>query len=232
MSENMLGGALREACGPLKDLMEKLAGKEGLWWLNALKKFLRKENPFTVNENHFELREMWKKIYKKHFRMKVDFSNLHIPEKPEGDWWLIIVAKDMSPEKIFLACKKAFGAWKWTDQNLDKIIESIRSANEGSYAIWVRANVEADEEFKNLSANQLKELGHNGVTLEERGLLEIMYFEQTGNHLDIQCITLCTGSRYGGGSVLLVDWYDGKMDVRWYRPASAHDYLRSRQVVS
>ena len=44
MSEkNMLGGALAEVAGPLKDFAEKLGGEGGEEWLAAFKRFLRKE---------------------------------------------------------------------------------------------------------------------------------------------------------------------------------------------
>jgi len=46
MSEDMLGEALRQIAGPLKDLLDKLSGAEGSEWVEALKKFLRKENPW------------------------------------------------------------------------------------------------------------------------------------------------------------------------------------------
>jgi len=237
MSQNILGEALRQACGPLKDLMEKLSGEEGWWWLEALKKFLRKENPFAANETtgaYDELKRKWSRIYKKYFRIKTDFSGLQIPKKPEGDWWLIIVAQGMTPEKIFQVCKKTFGAWKWTDDNLDKIVTSDRSAKDGAYAVWVKANIEADEEFKNLSANDLKKQNHIGITLEERMLLEIFYFAETNNHLDISNWTLCTGSRFSDGGVPSVDWYSvgREVSVLGYGPDDAIDGLRSRQVVS
>lgn len=45
MSPNdMLGSALAEVAGPLKDFSEKLRGAEGPLWFAAFKKFLRKEN--------------------------------------------------------------------------------------------------------------------------------------------------------------------------------------------
>jgi hypothetical protein len=40
---NMLSGSLREIIGPLNQLLENLSGKNGLEWLEAIKKFLRKE---------------------------------------------------------------------------------------------------------------------------------------------------------------------------------------------
>ncbi len=47
MSErNMLGGALAEVAGPFKDFAEKLGGDQGEQWLEAFKRFLRKEEPW------------------------------------------------------------------------------------------------------------------------------------------------------------------------------------------
>jgi len=43
MSKNMLGEVLRQVGGPLGDLWQKLAGEDGQEWLEALKRFLRKE---------------------------------------------------------------------------------------------------------------------------------------------------------------------------------------------
>ena len=46
LQQNMLGGALVEVAGPLKDFAEKLGGEEGGDWFAAFKRFLRKENPW------------------------------------------------------------------------------------------------------------------------------------------------------------------------------------------
>jgi len=46
MSENMLSEALQQVSGPLKDLLEKLGGRDGRSWLSAFKRFLRKQNPW------------------------------------------------------------------------------------------------------------------------------------------------------------------------------------------
>lgn len=44
--DSMLGNALAEVAGPLKDFVEKLGGPEGEKWLAAFKRFLRKEEPW------------------------------------------------------------------------------------------------------------------------------------------------------------------------------------------
>ncbi|MCX6766489.1 MAG: hypothetical protein NT170_01765 [Candidatus Moranbacteria bacterium] len=114
----------------------------------------------------------------------------------------------------------------------DEIVESERTAENGHYAVWVRARVEADDEFKNLSANDLKKQGHKGITLEERLVLELFYFWKSGKHLDIQNVTLCAGSRYSDGNVPNVNWNDDKLNVNWYNTGNANDNLRSREEVS
>lgn len=49
MATDMLGGgALAEVAGPFKDFAEKLGSSEGPMWLSAFKRFLRKENPWTL----------------------------------------------------------------------------------------------------------------------------------------------------------------------------------------
>ncbi|MFH0952643.1 MAG: hypothetical protein V1838_05730 [Patescibacteria group bacterium] len=49
MSEGMLGNIpLSETRGPRDELDDRLAGKQGRMWLNALNKFLRRENPWGI----------------------------------------------------------------------------------------------------------------------------------------------------------------------------------------
>lgn len=48
MTDVMLGSALRNTCGPLGDLLEKLKGADGELWFRAMKRFLRKENPWGM----------------------------------------------------------------------------------------------------------------------------------------------------------------------------------------
>lgn len=173
----------------------------------------------------------WQNLYRD-VGIETDFSNLRIPERPQSFDRLIIVAQGMMPQRPYDKCAELFPCWKWTDENLDKIVTSDRSAKNGAYAIWVRDRVEADEELKNLSANDLKNQGISGITLEERLTYELKFFKETGRHLDLNNITLCTGSRYSDGYVPHVHWYDGKLHVHWDYPDHAYGPLRSRQAVS
>jgi len=107
-----------------------------------------------------------------------------------------------------------------------------RRAIDKPYAVWVKANIEADLELKNKSANDLGNMP--AITLLERLLLEFFYFSSSDNHLDIGTYTLCSGSRYLDSYVPRVRFYlsDAKIHVGWSYPGVADDALRSRQVVS
>lgn len=147
------------------------------------------------------------------------------------DYWTINIEKGMTIEGVLAECKKLFPIWRWTDDNLDQIINSDRTSKK-SYSIKLKANVEADEELKNLSANQLQEKDIKGITLLERLVLELDYFKKTGGHLDIKNITLCSGSRYSDGRVPGVCWSGiGGLGVDWYGPDRARGGLRSREII-
>lgn len=149
----------------------------------------------------------------------------------QEEYWTINIPKGLTIEQAYKDCKALFPCWRWIDENLDQIVNSDRTSKE-AYSIKVKATVEADENLKNMSANELKEKGVKGITLLERLVLEKDYFQKTGKHLDIDNITLCSGSRNSDGHVPRVDWYDTDgLGVGWDYPGSAVDNLRSREVV-
>jgi len=95
-------------------------------------------------------------------------------------------------------------------------------------------NIEADEENQSKSADDLKAVGHKGITLLERLLLELGYFLATGKHLDEENWTLCAGSRNRAGDVPSVYWYSvyPYVHVSWYYSGHRFSHVRSRSVVS
>lgn len=187
---------------------------------------------FSATNPYVELLADWQAFYRCVFEVEVDFSNLVIPEKRAGFDRLLIVAQGMTPQCLYNKCGKLFSVRKWSDENLDKIVISDRTVKDGAYAVWVRDRVEADEELKNRSYNDLKQQGITGITLEERQIYELKFFNENGEHLDIANWTLCAGSRYSAGGVPGASWSDGKFRVGWGGPGDAGGRLRSRQVVS
>jgi len=174
----------------------------------------------------------WEKFYGEVFGIATDLSGVKVPEKVQGFDRLIVVAQGMTSEKLFKKCKELFPSWKYTDKDLDEFVQSERTAKNSAYAVWFRDTVEADEDLKNLSTEDLESKEIPGITLEERLLMELKYFWETGKHLDINNVTLCSGSRYSVGSVPRVYWHSDELHVFWYVPAPRHVFLRARRAVS
>lgn len=176
----------------------------------------------------------WENFYQRVLGIAVDFSGVKIPaHKPTPDFSrIVMVAQGLTLNQVWEVCKKRFPTWSYCGDDLDKAVPVNDRNAAKSYAIRIRDRQEADEELKNLSANQLTEKGILGMTLLERLLLELKYHDETGQHLDLQNITLCNGSRYSDGSVPSVHWDDGRLSVYWFAPAHAYSVLRSRAVVS
>ena len=174
-------------------------------------------------------------FYHKFFGMDVDFSSVRIPEKRVGFDRLIIVAQGLTPNKVYEVCRQNFKCWRYTD-DLDKSTAGLheRDPMNGHYAIWVRDRIEADGELKNKSANQIKAEGLTTETLTERLIHELKFFDETGQHLNIDNITLCSGSRGSGGGVPGVSWggVGHVVGVGWCGPRDAGGFLRARAVVS
>ena len=175
-----------------------------------------------------EQKDDWAAFYKQYFGLDLDLSGVRIPDRQPGFDRLIVVAKGLTLNQVYDVCTKRFPCQRYAD-DLDKAVSHNDRKPDQAYAIWVRDRVEADEELKNLSADQLKEQGIQGITLLERMLYELKYWDETQKHLDVGNITLCTGSRDFGGYVPSADWDDGEFKVHWlYRSGG----LRARAAVS
>jgi hypothetical protein len=175
-------------------------------------------------EPDIDMIEEWNKLYdsfgKKSSKSKDDFTRL------------IVVKKGATLNEVLAECKKRFNVWCYGN-DLDKIVIQNDRIADKDYEVLVRNTIEADEEYKNMSANDIRKKGIKGVTLLERLLLELKYFDETGKHLDMNNITLCTGSRGADGRVPGVAWLavDDELRVHWYNPGSSLGYLRAREVV-
>ncbi len=173
----------------------------------------------------------WTKFYRKVFGLEVDFSGVTIPDEQPGFGLVVVVAKGLTLNCVWSKCRELFPTYSYFGDDMDKVVTKNDRTSQTAYAKRFRDRVEADEELKNLSANQCAEQGIRGITLLERLLLELWYFSQIGeDHLDLQNITLCAGSRYGG-DVPSVDWYNGRLKVGYCHPGYRGDDLRTRAAV-
>ena len=145
------------------------------------------------------------------------------------NWNRLKMTSSDTAASLYSECQKLFPCWCWNEAKLANIV----SDRSGDYEIGFAPNIEADEDFKNLSVNDLKERGIQGITLPERLKLELQYYKATGKHLDIDYFTLCAGSRYSDGSVPGVRcWSSDELGVGWDDPDVRNGVLRSRRAVS
>jgi len=182
--------------------------------------------------NEAVIRE-WESLYRE-LGISCDLSQVVIPTDPGGLTRVLIMAQGVMPRWVYDKASGLFRCWKWTDRNLDEVITSDRTAKNGSYAIRVRDVVEADEDLKNLSADDIKKQKINTETFEERIMHEIKFFKETGKHLDVKNVTLCAASRCSDGHVPDVGWgeFFGELHVLWFVPGVAFYGLRARRAVS
>ena len=197
--------------------------------------FLQHKNPFAITD----IRQEWQEFYRKYFRMDVDFSDIQIHEDYADFVRRILIPKGLTLNQVIKAIHKhfniSFGGYDINKIGNHGINESavcnIRSTKL-NYDIYIRGLVEADEKFKDISANQLKERGVNCITLLERLIYELKYWDETGQHLDLHTLTICAGSSLDGfvpnvGWCLAKDW----LDVDSYDLDDSCDSARVREVV-
>ncbi|MFA4975255.1 MAG: hypothetical protein WC839_02705 [Candidatus Paceibacterota bacterium] len=202
------------------------------YWLghkNELKKKLREV--FSIVDEYANIREEWQKFYKTHFNWDVDFSRVIIPNRPDGNWRLLFIAKGMTMNKAFDCCKAIFKSWRYSD-DLDKTIPTNIRTSSDNYAVWVRDDIEPDIEYLGKSTRQADADMKIGITVLERIILEIKYFSETGNHLDIKGVTFCSGSRYSDGYVPNAYWDSVGFLVSWYYLDGSNSSSGIRSAIS
>ena len=218
----------------LQAVPKRLAWEEAKYWMEHPLELAAKIRAIfkTAADPYADLIAQWEEFYRTLAipGLKVDLSSLRIGAPKEGFTRLIVVLPGLKIEEVLAQCKKRFSVWRWTEKDLDAITKSTRNATTEPYAIWVRDTQEADPVHANKSYNALAQEGVVGITLLERLLYDLKYFMETGKHLDLQNVTLCTGSLCSGGDVASVGWCDGELCVNWYDRGSAYPLLRVREA--
>ena len=164
----------------------------------------------------------WEKFYRDIFRINVDLSGIKIPDKVPGFNRLIVVIPEMTMRILFEKCGELFGVWKYYSGEInDDFVQSERKAAKGAYAIWTKDAVGPDEELKNVSKKDFKTKIFNGITLSERLLMELKFHNETGEHLDQNSATICSGSNFSSWKIPMVFWNGEKIAIDWTELASA-----------
>lgn len=177
----------------------------------------------------------WEKFLKEAFKISLPSrKKILLPQTRPGFGWGIITPKGMTNERALQSYAGICPIWRWTNDNLDKLTTSVRNTD-NTHVVWVRDRIEADEEQKNKSYNDLQVAGISGVTLVERLLLGRWFYYKTSQHLDMLSITRCDGSRGSGGGVPGVRWCGdgdgGRLGVYWDGTGRRDEGVRSREAV-
>lgn len=164
-------------------------------------------------------------------------KKLALPKVRQGFGWGVVRVRGLSAQRMLNVLKPRFDGklWQWCP-DIDAVLDPTKEARttvKGPYGVWCRDRVEADEEHKNKSANDLAGLGINCMTEPERIALEGWFHWKTGGHLDIKSVALSAGSRYLDGHVPYAGWgSDDGFYVDRYSIDSYYPDLRAREVVS
>ncbi len=123
-----------------------------------------------------------------------------------------ITETNKKTSEIMAEMKSLFPVWSYYDDDeLDRDFPPPKeiTTREFPYSVEpAELNVSAKDGDPNMT----------GITLRERMLMEIQYFKETGNHLDVVGWTICSGSRFSDGGVPCVDFHGAhdEVNVYWY----------------
>ncbi len=232
----LLMGAFDQLGENPDEIIRHLQTPEGKILVPGMAEFIvekmRGKKPGKTNVQRLE---EWRLFYKKFFRHSLDTDNIRFPQVLEGFDRLIIVAKGFTLNQIYDILARHFDCWRYTE-DLDKaVVHNDRDANQtGTYAVWLRDRQEADEENQDLSPRQIWDKKIQGITLAERMLFELKFWDETGEHLDLKNLTICTGSRRSDGAVPSMYFDSGAqtVDVYWMHPGNRDLHWRTRSVGS
>ena len=183
--------------------------------------------------------EPWVVFYTNHFPQEFAAAGgaevlyaITLPPAREGLPCLLVVLEGLTMNRLYAEItKQGYPCWRYAGDLDGSIPKNDRVPNK-SYALWHRGRDEADEELKDLSANDLALRQIKTMGVIEYEVFKLKHFEDTTRHLDVINITLLAGSRNADGYVPFAHWHVGTFRVHWTLPRYSHPNLRSREVVS
>lgn len=218
----------------LKQLREKGGEEKAKRMIAVLKNATGNQTRNSVIEK--ELLE-WQEFYAKYFHLDLpdDFSKIKIPTPSIGFNRLLIIIPGVSLSDIIYIQNHWFRT-RITGDIYESISRNDRDVTNGPYAIWVRDTVGPDAQYLKHSANWVKEKHIKGETLLERLIHGFKFWHETQKQLDVldvNGVTLCTGSRFFDGSVPRVHFgSDGAVNISQHHPAQAIIDFGLREVIS
>ena len=137
-------------------------------------------------------------------------------------------SSNVKTSEIMAQLRAKFSVYSYCD---DETLDKDFPAPKESTTRYFADTCEPDEATLGKPASEAdKEM--KGITLRERLLFELAYFDKHGTHPDIIGWTLCTGSRDAGGVVPYVFLYGAEVRVLWAYPGFSDPWGGLRSAVS
>lgn len=177
--------------------------------------------------------EYWADLYKRFYNLTPELKGVRPFEHVPSGHRIYIIGEGLSQNAMIESMRSRFTVRTYVD-DLDRDIPiHDQHPRRGSYAVAFKDTIEADEDLKNLLADQLAEPERRvkPITTFERFVMEDECLDRTKGHCDVNNVTLCAGSRDRGGRVPGARWGGVRFSVDWYGAASHGPYLRARAAV-
>lgn len=227
---------VQQFAGHLRGLATRV--QEGSFGQRHFEALAEGRDPFApakvVNVDLADRTEWWRAHFKGLYKINPDFSNLYIPKQVPGFDRLVIVPKGLTHQKWVETARTIHEVHLYNNDLDGCVTTNDRPPKDRSYGIWIRDRQEADEELKEKSAVTLQKEKIPGIVLLERLVAGTGYLFEKMCHMDVDNITLCTGSRDSDGGVPGVDWDcdNREVGVCYCSQLDYYSRLRTRAVVS
>lgn len=157
-----------------------------------------------------------------------------LKDNPADKEWTLIIPSWLTYAMVLRVTIEIIPFWKRDNIYLPSSIDARyekRLAKNGTYAIALRAEKNADKEFAKQSADNLIVKNIQGITLLERMVLELWYSWKMTDYLDKRgIVTLCHGSRFLDGQVPVMRFYTAMVNLYAFNSSHATTQLRAREI--
>lgn len=178
--------------------------------------------PYSQLSEHLQ---WWKQAYLKR-GIEIDLGDLHIPQKPKGEYWPLLVAPEISENVLIEIIEEAMVHVREKEAPDEKIEDPVVWIEKGAldllinpprpdkpYVLWFKSipNASDDPDFTGKLFD--KPTQEQCMTAKERLLAEIAYFcfLSPKQHLDFRGRTICS-SFVSDGRVIIIDYYSPAKD--------------------
>lgn len=189
-----------DRCELLERIIVGLSGEDKDYWYDV---YLRATEEGSRKPGRNQ--KIMQGIYDKYFPwLKVLVPNYSDIE----DKFVLFVAQGMTCDAIYSVFD--FGKFMGGETSIDRSLNpeaEKRCPRRGSYLIALEQCLSPDEKTFGQSVSKADPSGELGITLLERMLIDLVVFDATGERLDDEGVTVCSGSRFPDGTVPSMFFY-------------------------